>query len=195
MSRLTRFASVAVLAAAGFVNAQAATLASNGTWQSFDVSGGIFGLSLSGGNEWIDINDGSPLRFTFTIGSGQVGLLTVVDTAFAGDTFNVFNGASLLGATTAVPVGIYDPFATATVDPDLALANSSFSRGIFTLGAGGYNITGVLNQSVLESVGGAPLNSTSGNIRLTVAPIPEPETYAMLLAGLGLLGVAARRRA
>lgn len=29
----------------------------------------------------------------------------------------------------------------------------------------------------------------------TVAAIPEPETYAMLLAGLGLLGVAARRRA
>jgi hypothetical protein len=27
-----------------------------------------------------------------------------------------------------------------------------------------------------------------------VAPIPEPETYAMMLAGLGLLGVAARRR-
>jgi len=28
----------------------------------------------------------------------------------------------------------------------------------------------------------------------TVSPIPEPETYAMLLAGLGLLGFAARRR-
>ena len=28
----------------------------------------------------------------------------------------------------------------------------------------------------------------------TVAAIPEPETYAMLLAGLGLLGFAARRR-
>jgi hypothetical protein len=27
-----------------------------------------------------------------------------------------------------------------------------------------------------------------------VAPIPEPETYALMLAGLGLLGVAARRR-
>jgi hypothetical protein len=30
--------------------------------------------------------------------------------------------------------------------------------------------------------------------QLYMAPIPEPETYAMLLAGLGLLGVVARRR-
>ena len=29
----------------------------------------------------------------------------------------------------------------------------------------------------------------------TMAPIPEPETYAMMLAGLAMLGVAARRRA
>jgi PEP-CTERM motif len=29
---------------------------------------------------------------------------------------------------------------------------------------------------------------------LTVTAVPEPETYAMLLAGLGLLGFAARRR-
>ena len=27
-----------------------------------------------------------------------------------------------------------------------------------------------------------------------VAPVPEPETYAMLLAGLGLIGAVARRR-
>ncbi len=29
---------------------------------------------------------------------------------------------------------------------------------------------------------------------LTLAPVPEPETYALLLAGLGLIGAAARRR-
>jgi len=27
-----------------------------------------------------------------------------------------------------------------------------------------------------------------------VVPVPEPETYAMLLAGLGLMGAVARRR-
>jgi len=29
---------------------------------------------------------------------------------------------------------------------------------------------------------------------LPPAPIPEPETYAMMLAGLGLMGFVARRR-
>jgi len=32
------------------------------------------------------------------------------------------------------------------------------------------------------------------SLNLVTAPVPEPETYAMLLAGLGLLGVVARRR-
>lgn len=32
------------------------------------------------------------------------------------------------------------------------------------------------------------------NVTLNVAAVPEPETYAMLLAGLGLVGIAARRR-
>jgi hypothetical protein len=31
-------------------------------------------------------------------------------------------------------------------------------------------------------------------ITSTLAPVPEPETYAMLLAGLGAVGFMARRR-
>ena len=42
------------------------------------------------------------------------------------------------------------------------------------------------------------LAATSGFFNATVnfnaAPIPEPETYAMMLAGLGLTGFVARRR-
>ena len=36
--------------------------------------------------------------------------------------------------------------------------------------------------------------SSNAAFNLTLAPVPEPETYAMLLAGLGLMGAVARRR-
>ncbi|MCB5186039.1 PEP-CTERM sorting domain-containing protein [Methylobacillus gramineus] len=36
--------------------------------------------------------------------------------------------------------------------------------------------------------------SANGVLTYAVAAVPEPETYALLLAGLGLVGVAARRR-
>jgi hypothetical protein len=32
------------------------------------------------------------------------------------------------------------------------------------------------------------------NLSITVTAVPEPETYAMLLAGLGVLGAASRRK-
>jgi hypothetical protein len=41
--------------------------------------------------------------------------------------------------------------------------------------------------------GGLSKNTLAVNIELTSA-VPEPETYAMMLAGLGLLGWVGRRR-
>lgn len=46
----------------------------------------------------------------------------------------------------------------------------------------------------LTVMGNSKGGSYSGNINLTLAPVPEPETYGMLLAGLGVLGWMARRR-
>ncbi|MEW5787510.1 MAG: PEPxxWA-CTERM sorting domain-containing protein [Pseudomonadota bacterium] len=44
------------------------------------------------------------------------------------------------------------------------------------------------------AVGGDGYNSV-GELSFNAAPVPEPETYALMLAGLGLVGFAARRRA
>ena len=38
------------------------------------------------------------------------------------------------------------------------------------------------------------ITSDGNNLRFNLAAVPEPETYAMLLAGLGVLGLMARRR-
>lgn len=45
-------------------------------------------------------------------------------------------------------------------------------------------------------VSGTTLGSKSGsyNFKMAVAPVPEPETYALMLAGLGAIGFVARRR-
>ena len=59
--------------------------------------------------------------------------------------------------------------------------------------ASGYNGTFTGTATTLASA--ATNTAFRGVAYITAAPVPEPETYAMLLAGLGLLGFAARRRA
>ena len=181
-----RAAVALALCAAGVVHATTTPLAANGQWHEFDVDDV---QAQSGGVEWIDYSDGSMLSFSFTVTAPVE--LRVVDAGFAGDTFNVtVNGSSQL--TSAVPVAAYSPTQPAVTNFDAAWADTSFSRGSWLFTAPGtYTVTGVLVQSVTN--GGAPLNSTLGAVML--AAVPEPGTWALLLAGLAVLSVAARRRA
>jgi len=190
-----------VLAAALFTSSLAAqattvTLVADDQWQAFGIDSFA---SVSGGNEWIDNTDtnapgyGSPLSFTFTIASGFQGRLTVVDANLAGDTFNVLNNGNLLGATSSVPVQQYDSAPDVGYDFDAALRNSAFSRGVFTLSAGSYSISGVLAQSLM--LGSDPLNATAGAIKLSVSAVPEPSSAALVLAALGVTALVSRRRA
>ncbi|MEG2963026.1 MAG: FxDxF family PEP-CTERM protein [Janthinobacterium sp.] len=47
---------------------------------------------------------------------------------------------------------------------------------------------------VLTVMGNTKGGSYGGTFNLNLAPVPEPETYGMMLAGLGILGFLARRR-
>jgi hypothetical protein len=62
-----------------------------------------------------------------------------------------------------------------------------------TLQVGAAADTADFSHTLMLGVSGVPFTSASG-IFLTAAAVPEPETYAMLLAGLGLLGFVARHR-
>src|SRR5471032_2701054 len=70
---------------------------------------------------------------------------------------------------------------------------SSFGSGSFyplaDVGSGSYGFE-ILGHTATAGVTG----SYGGTMSLTLTPVPEPETYGMLLVGLGLLGFTARRK-
>ena len=83
-----------------------------------------------------------------------------------------------------------------TVNVNFGSTNASYSLNSadpfspltlnFTPGSNGSYSFSYLN------VGGDDVGALLDNV--SVSPVPEPEIYAMLLAGLGLMGVMARRR-
>lgn len=181
LAALTLAATLALPAHAGDV-----PLPADNQWNSFSVDGALE-PSLS----WIE-DSGSPLSFDFNIGAGFVGTLTIVDAVFGGDTFKVTNFGNLLGSTSSVALADIGTAVDHGYDFDAALADKSFSSAVFTLVAGSYHIGGFLDQSLLFD--GQRLDATAGALRLSVAPVPEPSTYALLFAGLGVIGLIARRR-
>jgi hypothetical protein len=51
-----------------------------------------------------------------------------------------------------------------------------------------------LSSSATDHKDGKPTGEHSGKYTSVTSAVPEPETYAMILAGLGLIGFTARRR-
>jgi hypothetical protein len=175
------------IAAAGMAatSAHAVALVADGQWATFSVQGDV-----APNLNWVDVDNAKPLSFTFTVPAGFVGKLTVVDGGTSGDEFQVTNGIAALGNTS---LAVNNPSLTVFDDFSLAMTNNNFSRAVFSLSAGSYSISGNLSKSALSDTGEV-LNTTIGGISLTVSAVPEPATVLSMLAGLGLLAGAVRRR-
>lgn len=176
-----RLASAALLAAASLAAHATTTDLAIDAWNT-----AYFGES---GTSWLDdyaFNAPNPLDFTLTL--TQSSYLNVTDSGLAGDSFQVvvrdaLNNVVVNAATSTVAADANIDFGS---DFDAALASQAMSHGSWLLGPGTYTVSG----SVLNSAFGAGVAGLS-----VTAAVPEPATWAALLAGLCVVGAVARRRA
>ncbi|MDQ1814295.1 FxDxF family PEP-CTERM protein [Massilia sp. CCM 9210] len=173
MKKSKVFLSAIALASAALVSSQASAveIINTSTLELVDNFAEADGFFTGGnkGNTFVD-------NYNFTLtqaGEFAAGVLSITGNAKNGLDITAFNlidsNGSLFGGT-LLSTGATDQW---------SLSTSSLSAGAYTIQVKG---------SILSNASGR----YSANIAL--APVPEPETYAMMLAGLGLLGFTARRR-
>ncbi len=114
-------------------------------------------------------------NFTFSIAAGNEGTLTVTDYQNKGDIFEVFNNGKSLGLTNFVP---HIPSGNAPT-PDAGFANPAYSKGIFTLSSGLYNIFIIPAAS--------PYGGGSVALRVSQSPLSVP--FPAVVPGVILAGL------
>lgn len=175
-------------------------------------------------NPVADIGGASSLRlvsssgdnYAVNVNTGAVTLATSLIPGFTGVSYtnsNANNPSTVPSSTALYYINsTNDTLNVATTgfnNPSISIIGS---LGIDILSANGFDIdangigyaavnmdNGFLKSELIRintMTGQAEWVSTfNGTINgLTVAPVPEPETYAMLIAGLGILGFSARRK-
>lgn len=142
------------------------------------ATGGLFGGGTAA-NPWLSTNlSGVPLTFT-----GFTGPVSAIGGVFFGSDIS---GSFLAGQSLTLTAT--DSLGATSIQTITGATQTSFL---------GFASTGTL-VSLGVSIGNSAAFTAADNLvlaqSLTTAPIPEPESYAMLLAGLAAVGAVARRR-
>lgn len=186
-----------VLAVVG-LSAQAVELVNNGSFESY--SGNPF-------TGYVTVGNGSTAITGWTVGGTSVDVISGAYGAISGNSIDMLGspGPGSLSQTLTTTVG-----QTYQLSFDLSYNGGSYKNIGFSFGG----ITGTATATsatfpfyhftgnYLASTGNTLLSFAStgtGNSgvvldNVSVTAVPEPESYAMMLAGLGLMGAIARRR-
>lgn len=174
---------------------------SNTAEMSFDASGNLYGMGHTGSFTVVD----TLFSVNTTTGvAASIGSLGIPGVGLAGLGFDYASG-TLYGTTFQGQLYSVNTGTGAATHLGLITGtNGTVARIAFDQETGDlFGITSA-NQLVevnLQTLVGTAVAQFASSPQIysldfgrTVSPIPEPETYAMLLAGLSLLGFAARRR-
>lgn len=197
--------------ATGLVLAGFATLASAvpTAVTSMTVTGGSFSMNGGPSDSFIAANIDSSLNIVGSYGSVNTGAPAtgLFNFGFFGPV-SVFTGPGLTapyGDASAAPGGAV-PSGTGelggALNMDMSAWTAFWNNNYFNQGnanvVGSIDNAGNFTMSWLSTISGGPFDGSTGgwtvNGTLALAPIPEASTYGMMLAGLGLVGFAVRRR-
>lgn len=179
MKRILTSIALAASLAAGATSASATVLNFDDLTASDEMPATYGGLDWSGWS-YYDI-----VQFPYTPASAPTRLYDRNnDNAFSSASGFTFQGADFSGAsTTSVRFDMY--LHGSLVASSVTVLTSALPAFL----SSGYS--GLVDKVVVIS--NAPQYFVMDNV--TINAVPEPETYAMMLAGLGLLGFMARRKA
>ena len=140
-----------------------------------------FSNPVPDGNNTAWLNSASATQTLSAVLTSNMAYTLMVDVGdrkdgnFPGYSVSLWAGNNLLASESSLVPN--DGFLTSTVNYT-ALAGNPF-----------------LGQALMIELHSNGIQVNFDNVRLDVSPVPEPDTYALMLAGLGLVGFAARRRA
>lgn len=133
-------------------------------------------------------SSGTPTQFAgpgaWTFSTVHGAILTVTDVFNRGDVLDIREAGNLIG-TTSAPIG--DTTGDCGDDPELCLADLSFSHGVFSIGSGTRSLTIFENAADTLPFGVA-------YFKVDLAPIPEPSSLALMLFAMAALAGVKRSR-
>lgn len=188
-------AAVAVLMAAGSVSAQAQVAIANADFESPVLANDTFDTFQNLGRSAVQWGSYGMTSKIVDVGGNQLAQVVAGDVIWA--SFAASSAGNYQMTFDAMGDGYYlvfdDSTSTTVAQNFVQAASLTQQTATFSLNTTD-NYRLYFGSSILPPTFAGSLSVDNVAITQVAAPVPEPESYAMMLAGLGALGLMGRRR-